>query len=156
MHVFYFLFACINVINRMHQILCFFFKFTQMEMLFCSTVVGLPFLIPPMLLTGELFKAWTSCYQVRITFHSFFGLRVKLWVNLSWYRFLNNCSIPMCMACWFLRPWQPLLAKYLSFLSLLSSVLLLLLWYILLTILHYNSSQKSVKFITEPKQRVEN
>ncbi|XP_028769043.1 UDP-galactose/UDP-glucose transporter 2-like isoform X1 [Neltuma alba] len=36
---------------------------TQMEMLFCSTVVGLPFLIPPMLLTGELFKAWTSCSQ---------------------------------------------------------------------------------------------
>ncbi|XP_031738120.1 LOW QUALITY PROTEIN: UDP-galactose/UDP-glucose transporter 2 [Cucumis sativus] len=39
---------------------------TQMEMLFCSTVVGLPFLIPPMLLTGELFKAWTSCSQVRV------------------------------------------------------------------------------------------
>ncbi|XP_009375876.2 UDP-galactose/UDP-glucose transporter 4 isoform X1 [Pyrus x bretschneideri] len=37
---------------------------TQMEMLFCSTVVGLPFLIPPMLLTGELFKAWNSCWQV--------------------------------------------------------------------------------------------
>jgi adenosine 3'-phospho 5'-phosphosulfate transporter B3 len=36
---------------------------TQMEMLFCSTVVGLPFLIPPMLFTGELFKAWTSCSQ---------------------------------------------------------------------------------------------
>ncbi|KAJ7951060.1 UDP-galactose/UDP-glucose transporter like [Quillaja saponaria] len=36
---------------------------TQMEMLFCSTVVGLPFLIPPMLLTGELFKAWKSCSQ---------------------------------------------------------------------------------------------
>ncbi|GLT62216.1 hypothetical protein SLA2020_348700 [Shorea laevis] len=36
---------------------------TQMEMLFCSTVVGLPFLIPPMLLTGELFNAWTSCSQ---------------------------------------------------------------------------------------------
>ncbi|KDP28699.1 hypothetical protein JCGZ_14470 [Jatropha curcas] len=36
---------------------------TQMEMLFCSSVVGLPFLIPPMLLTGELFKAWNSCYQ---------------------------------------------------------------------------------------------
>ncbi|CAI9101682.1 OLC1v1039062C2 [Oldenlandia corymbosa var. corymbosa] len=36
---------------------------TQMEMLFCSTVVGLPFLIPPMILTGELFKAWTSCSQ---------------------------------------------------------------------------------------------
>ncbi|GLT62214.1 hypothetical protein SLA2020_348680 [Shorea laevis] len=36
---------------------------TQMEMLFCSTVVGLPFLIPPMLLTGELFKAWSSCSQ---------------------------------------------------------------------------------------------
>ncbi|CAN6704286.1 unnamed protein product [Malus baccata var. baccata] len=36
---------------------------TQMEMLFCSTVVGLPFLIPPMLLTGELFRAWSSCWQ---------------------------------------------------------------------------------------------
>ncbi|XP_042480464.1 UDP-galactose/UDP-glucose transporter 4-like [Macadamia integrifolia] len=36
---------------------------TQMEMLFCSTVVGLPFLIPPMVLTGELFKAWNSCSQ---------------------------------------------------------------------------------------------
>ncbi|KAJ0110977.1 hypothetical protein Patl1_00350 [Pistacia atlantica] len=34
-----------------------------MEMLFCSTVVGLPFLIPPMILTGELFKAWNSCSQ---------------------------------------------------------------------------------------------
>lgn len=34
-----------------------------MEMLFCSTVVGLPFLIPPMLLTGELFRAWDSCFQ---------------------------------------------------------------------------------------------
>ncbi|CAL1399026.1 unnamed protein product [Linum trigynum] len=36
---------------------------TQMEMLFCSSIVGLPFLIPPMLLTGELFRAWTSCSQ---------------------------------------------------------------------------------------------
>ncbi|KAL9275154.1 UDP-galactose/UDP-glucose transporter 4-like protein [Drosera capensis] len=36
---------------------------TQMEMLFCSTVVGLPLLIPPMVLTGELFRAWKSCYQ---------------------------------------------------------------------------------------------
>lgn len=35
-------------------------------MLFCSTVVGLPFLIPPMLVTGELFKAWSSCSQVTI------------------------------------------------------------------------------------------
>ncbi|XP_062074190.1 UDP-galactose/UDP-glucose transporter 2-like [Humulus lupulus] len=36
---------------------------TQMEMLFCSTVVGLPFLLPPMILTGELVKAWNSCYE---------------------------------------------------------------------------------------------
>ncbi|KAG8659275.1 UDP-galactose/UDP-glucose transporter 4 [Manihot esculenta] len=36
---------------------------TQIEVLFCSTVVGLPFLIPPMILTGELFKAWNSCSQ---------------------------------------------------------------------------------------------
>lgn len=35
-----------------------------MEMLFCSTVVGLPFLLPPMIVTGELFKAWTSCSEV--------------------------------------------------------------------------------------------
>ncbi|KAJ7515911.1 hypothetical protein O6H91_22G034200 [Diphasiastrum complanatum] len=34
---------------------------SQMEMLFCSTAVGLPFLIPPMVLTGELFRAWASC-----------------------------------------------------------------------------------------------
>ncbi|XP_058111615.1 UDP-galactose/UDP-glucose transporter 4-like [Magnolia sinica] len=36
---------------------------TQMEMLFCSTVVGLPFLIPPMLLMGEPFTAWNSYSQ---------------------------------------------------------------------------------------------
>eukprot|EP01018_Ginkgo_biloba_P040036 Gb_03603 [translate_table: standard] len=34
---------------------------SQMEMLFCSTAVGLPFLIPPMLLTGEVFTAWNAC-----------------------------------------------------------------------------------------------
>ncbi|TQE12611.1 hypothetical protein C1H46_001823 [Malus baccata] len=36
---------------------------TQTEMLFCSTVVGLPFLLPPMILTGELVKAWNSCSE---------------------------------------------------------------------------------------------
>ncbi|PIN18911.1 hypothetical protein CDL12_08411 [Handroanthus impetiginosus] len=36
---------------------------TQMEMLFCSTVVGLPLFLPPMILTGELFKAWNSCSE---------------------------------------------------------------------------------------------
>lgn len=36
---------------------------TQMEMLFCSTIVGMPVLIPPMLFTGEIFRAWTSCSQ---------------------------------------------------------------------------------------------
>ncbi|XP_071726738.1 UDP-galactose/UDP-glucose transporter 2-like [Rutidosis leptorrhynchoides] len=36
---------------------------TQIEMLFCSTVVGTPFLVPPMLVTGELFRAWKSCYE---------------------------------------------------------------------------------------------
>ncbi|CAN8274156.1 unnamed protein product [Cochlearia groenlandica] len=36
---------------------------TQMEMLFCSTVVGLPFLFVPMVLTGEVFRAWTACSQ---------------------------------------------------------------------------------------------
>ncbi|KAF9600717.1 hypothetical protein IFM89_011404 [Coptis chinensis] len=33
------------------------------QMLFCSTVVGLSFLIPPMLATKEFFIAWNSCYQ---------------------------------------------------------------------------------------------
>ncbi|XP_037493163.1 UDP-galactose/UDP-glucose transporter 4 isoform X2 [Jatropha curcas] len=37
---------------------------TQIEVLFCSTVVGLPLLLPPMILTGELFKAWSSCSQI--------------------------------------------------------------------------------------------
>ncbi|XP_073143577.1 UDP-galactose/UDP-glucose transporter 2-like isoform X1 [Henckelia pumila] len=36
---------------------------TQTEMLFCSTLVGMPFLIPPMLVTGELFRAWTACSE---------------------------------------------------------------------------------------------
>ncbi|XP_072963068.1 UDP-galactose/UDP-glucose transporter 2-like [Typha angustifolia] len=36
---------------------------SQMEMLFCSTVVGLPFLIPPVIFTGELIRAWNSCSQ---------------------------------------------------------------------------------------------
>ncbi|KAF9685775.1 hypothetical protein SADUNF_Sadunf03G0089200 [Salix dunnii] len=38
---------------------------TRIEVLFCSTIVGLPFLLPPMILTEELFKAWKSCAQVR-------------------------------------------------------------------------------------------
>lgn len=36
---------------------------TQMEMLLCSTVVGMPFLIVPMFVTGEFWKAWDSCSQ---------------------------------------------------------------------------------------------
>ncbi|KAM1258416.1 hypothetical protein ACFX13_038748 [Malus domestica] len=34
-----------------------------LEMLYCSTVVGLPFLLPPMILTGELVRAWNSCSE---------------------------------------------------------------------------------------------
>eukprot|EP00249_Psilotum_nudum_P022175 c28404_g1_i2 orf=225-1292(-) len=36
---------------------------SQMEMLFCSTAIGLPFLVPPMVLTGEIFRAWNSCSE---------------------------------------------------------------------------------------------
>lgn len=36
---------------------------SQMEMLFCSTVVGAPVLLLPMILTGELFVAWKSCSE---------------------------------------------------------------------------------------------
>ncbi|KAB2068921.1 hypothetical protein ES319_A08G063400v1 [Gossypium barbadense] len=39
---------------------------TQMEMLFCSTVVGLPLLISPRVLTGEVFEAWNSCSEARL------------------------------------------------------------------------------------------
>ncbi|VAI25273.1 unnamed protein product [Triticum turgidum subsp. durum] len=35
----------------------------KMKMLFCSTVVGLPFLAVPMVLTGELTTAWSACSQ---------------------------------------------------------------------------------------------
>ncbi|XP_009601267.1 UDP-galactose/UDP-glucose transporter 4 isoform X2 [Nicotiana tabacum] len=36
---------------------------TQMEMLYCSTIVGFPILIVAMIVTGELRKAWPSCAQ---------------------------------------------------------------------------------------------
>ncbi|XP_070679582.1 UDP-galactose/UDP-glucose transporter 4-like [Malus domestica] len=39
------------------------FQSTKTEMLYCSTVVGLPFLLPPMILTGELVRAWNSCSE---------------------------------------------------------------------------------------------
>ena len=51
-----------DLMSRIHgSVLCL---CMQMEMLLCSTVVGLPMLIPPMLLTGEFFRAWSSCSQV--------------------------------------------------------------------------------------------
>ncbi|XVE77051.1 hypothetical protein DITRI_Ditri13aG0030800 [Diplodiscus trichospermus] len=36
---------------------------TQMEVLFCTTAVGLPFLFLQILLSAELFEAWNSCSQ---------------------------------------------------------------------------------------------
>lgn len=33
---------------------------SQQEVLFCTTLMGLPFLIPPLLFTGELWTAWES------------------------------------------------------------------------------------------------
>lgn len=69
--------------------------FAQTEMLFCSTLVGMPFLIPPMVFTGELFKAWDSCSKV-VVYHicivkresfAFFS-KVRDTIVLS-------CSIPM-------------------------------------------------------------
>ena len=36
---------------------------SEIEMLFCSTAVGLLILIIPMVLIGELSKAWTTCSQ---------------------------------------------------------------------------------------------
>ncbi|KAL4339430.1 hypothetical protein GQ457_08G022900 [Hibiscus cannabinus] len=57
---------------------------TQMEMLFCSTVVGLPLLVPPMVFTGEVFKAWNSCSEVKkivlLTFSP-----CKMWVFIFFF-----------------------------------------------------------------------
>ncbi|XP_023527912.1 UDP-galactose/UDP-glucose transporter 2-like isoform X2 [Cucurbita pepo subsp. pepo] len=68
---------------------------TQMEMLFCSTVVGLPFLIPPMLLTGELFKAWTSCSQVTV---SSLSLSLELHFLLPFSPFSSFFSTPIVLS----------------------------------------------------------
>ena len=67
----------------------------QMEMLFCSTVVGLPFLIPPMLLTGELFKAWTSCSQVTV---SSLSLSLELHFLLPFSPFSSFFSTPIVLS----------------------------------------------------------
>lgn len=40
------------------------FKSTKMEMLFYSIAMGIPFLIPPMILTREIFKACEAHLQV--------------------------------------------------------------------------------------------
>ncbi|KAG9159497.1 hypothetical protein Leryth_025833 [Lithospermum erythrorhizon] len=47
--------------NAIKQFWPFMFYLLRTEMLFCSTAVGLPLLILPMILTGELFVAWSSC-----------------------------------------------------------------------------------------------
>lgn len=64
-----------------------------MEMLFCSTVVGLPFLIPPMLLTGELFKAWTSCYQVTVS-----SLSLELHFLMAFFSLSSLFSSPIVLS----------------------------------------------------------
>nr|VDD49311.1 unnamed protein product [Brassica oleracea] len=61
-------------------------RFCLMEMLFCSTVVGLPFLFVPMVLTGELFRAWTACSQ--LWFWS--DLVLGSWINRIQLRFNEN------------------------------------------------------------------
>lgn len=35
-----------------------FVRAVQTELLFCTTIVGMPFLLGPMLATGEIFEAW--------------------------------------------------------------------------------------------------
>lgn len=112
---------------------------TQMEMLFCSTLVGLPMLIPPMLFTGELFQAWTSCSQVhfKIGMNYSFHTWLLLLSSQNWKRISNilsfSCSICMCMECWCLKQWQHLLAKFLCCHSLPFLELPLQPWYISLT-----------------------
>lgn len=78
---------------------------TQMEMLFCSTVVGLPFLIPPMLLTGELFKAWNSCKEVilltlfvPVLNQVFLKQYIVLWCEFNLAPITTNYLIDLCIA----------------------------------------------------------
>ena len=88
------------------NILILWFSFTlstQMEMLFCSTVVGLPMLIPPMVLTGELFRAWTSCSQVKFQFHwaVFTGLVDIILLVFVWLldTFCSPNAASLCLWC---------------------------------------------------------
>lgn len=46
---------------------------SQMEMLFCSSLLGIPFLLVPCVLTGELFSAFAKCWQV-LTIIKWLGL----------------------------------------------------------------------------------
>lgn len=101
----------------------------QAEMLFCSTVVGLPFLIPPMLVTGELFKAWASCSKVTVE-NVFFSPPQNCTVLVLKDPADFSCSIHTFMACWCLKPWPRLLAKFQSSPSLPSLVLPPLPWYL--------------------------
>lgn len=68
------------------------FNFLQTEMLFCSTVVGLPFLLPPMILTGELVKAWNSCSEVSNyeLVLSNLCLIYMFHINLHWSQVIND------------------------------------------------------------------
>lgn len=59
-----------KVVNMSHLSL---YLSAQTEMLFCSTLMGLPFLIPPMIFTGELFRAWASCSKVTVEEAAFFS-----------------------------------------------------------------------------------
>lgn len=63
-------------------------------MLFCSTIVGLPFLVPPMILTGELFKAWSSCSEVRtmLTLFLIFSLSYPYTVTGKWKCFWSQIT----------------------------------------------------------------
>lgn len=87
------------------------FLVQQMEMLFCTTAVGLPFLIPPMLITGEFFRAWSNCFEV---------CHISCWSCELWnkwiYHFIHR------WVCWEVKPvnammWLPVVLALKKLLS---------------------------------------
>lgn len=81
----------------------------QMEMLFCSTVVGLPFLVVPMVLTGELMTAWNSCSQVnkRYLFPCFLNVLFTVWRCLLYHKWPINILPTILIIGYFQNVYNP-------------------------------------------------
>ena len=75
-------------------------------MLFCSTVVGLPLLIPPMLVTGELFKAWVSCWEVNNWKCFIFSHLTQWWIMHFTLSKRSYCFFVASIRLWRVSVWS--------------------------------------------------